>query len=138
MNPQYTSKEISAASVKIALTADRESENKLKQSFLAEGIKVAAVDFGGEFTASINKIIERTLVAAKREELIGDSHTQDGAVVGAVREAVSQITCKALGLNVGGKIGIARYGEHICVCIFFGIGLLHLNEMVIALGHRVL
>jgi len=45
---------------------------------------------------------------------------------------------KAIGLNVGGKIGIARSGEHVCVCMFFGIGLLHLNEMAIGLGHRAL
>jgi hypothetical protein len=44
---------------------------------------------------------------------------------------------KAIGLNVGGKIGIARYGDHVSVSIFFGIGLLHLNEVSIGLGHRV-
>ena len=44
---------------------------------------------------------------------------------------------EAIGLNVGGKIGIARSGEHIVVAMFFGIGLLHLNEVAIALGHRV-
>ena len=44
---------------------------------------------------------------------------------------------KAIGLNVGGKIGIARYNDHISVAIFFGIGLLHLNEVSIGLGHRV-
>ena len=61
-----------------------------------------------------------------------------GAVAGAAREAVSQIVNKAIGLNIGGKIAIARYGEHISVAIFFGIGLLHLNEMSIGLGHRVI
>ena len=43
---------------------------------------------------------------------------------------------KALGLNVGGKIGIARYQDHIGVAIFMGIGLLHLDEVAIGLGHR--
>ena len=43
-----------------------------------------------------------------------------------------------VGLNIGGKIAIARCGEHISVAIFFGIGLLHLNEMAIGLGHRVI
>jgi hypothetical protein len=43
---------------------------------------------------------------------------------------------KALGLNVGGKIGIARWGEHISVAMFFGVGFLNLNEVVIGLGHR--
>ena len=41
---------------------------------------------------------------------------------------------KAIGLNVGGKIGIARHGEHLVVGMFFGIGLLHLNEVAIGLA----
>ena len=49
-----------------------------------------------------------------------------------------QVSGKAMGLNVGGKIGIARYKEHISVCIFLSIGLLHLNEIAIGLGHRSL
>ena len=59
-------------------------------------------------------------------------------MAGAAREAVSQIMNKAIGLNIGGKIAIARCGEHISVAVFFGIGLLHLNEMAIGLGHRVI
>jgi len=47
-----------------------------------------------------------------------------------------QVADKANGLSVGGKIGVARYGEHVSVCIFLSIGLLHLNEVVIGLGHR--
>ena len=58
-------------------------------------------------------------------------------MAGATHEALTQIVNKAIGLNVGGKIGIARSGEHIVVAMFFGIGLLHLNEVAIALGHRV-
>ena len=136
MNEKYGSKEVSVSAVKIALTGDRDAENKLKSRFADMGISVAAVDFGGEFISSVNKIIERTVVAAKREGIIGNTHAEEGAVAGAAKEAVSQIVNKAIGLNVGGKIGVARYGEHISVCVFFGIGLLHLNEMAIAIGHR--
>ncbi len=130
------SKEVAACAVQMAMTKDRESEQKLKAEYAEIGILAAAADFGGEFITSVNKIIERTVVAARREGLIGTSHSDEGAVAGAAREAVSQIVTKAIGLNVGGKIGIARSGEHICVCMFFGIGLLHLNEMAIGLGHR--
>lgn len=133
---KYGSKEVSVCAIKMALTVDRESETDLKHEFAKAGIKTAAVDFGGEFIASVNKIIERSIVAAKREGVIGDSHNEEGAVAGSAREALSQIMPKALGLNVGGKIGIARYSNHISVCVFFGIGLLHLNEMAIGLGHR--
>jgi len=132
------SKLTAAAAIRIALTTSREEEKDLSQHLLADGIHSAAVDFGGEFIASVSKIVERAVVAAKREGLIGTTHVEEGAVAGAAREAVSQIINKAIGLNVGGKIGIARWGDHVGVCVFFGIGLLHLNEIAIGLGHRVI
>ena len=49
-----------------------------------------------------------------------------------------QVSNRANAQNVGGKIGIARKGEHISVCIFLSIGLLHLDEVVIGIGHRSL
>ena len=101
------------------------------------GIRTATVDYGGEFITSVMKIIERAVVSSKREGVITDNHVEEGAVAGATREALSQIMPKALGLNVGGKIGVARYKDHISVAVFFGIGLLHLNEVAIGLGHRV-
>ena len=130
------SKRTASAAIKIALTNSREEEYELKEAFLLEQIHVAAADFGGEFISSVSKIIERAVIAAKREGIIGDTHTEEGALAGAAREAISQIISKAIGLNVGGKIGIARFGDHVSVCIFFGIGLLHLNEIAIGLGHR--
>jgi hypothetical protein len=75
-------------------------------------------------------------VAAKREGLIRETHSEEGAIAGAAREALSQIGMKAVGFNVGGKIGIARYKDHISVAIFFGFGLLHLDDVAIGLGHR--
>lgn len=133
----YGSRDIAAAAVKIALTADRSEEKLLQTEFLQHGIHTAAVDYGGEFINSVMKIVERAVVSSKREGVINDSHAEEGAVAGATREALTQIMPKALGLNVGGKIGIARYKDHISVSIYFGIGLLHLNEVAIGLGHRV-
>ena len=49
-----------------------------------------------------------------------------------------QISSRVNGLNGGGKIGICRGGEHVSVCIFMSAGLLHLNEVVIGLGHRAI
>ena len=133
---QYGSKEIAVAAIKMALTADRQEEKQVQQVFLKMGIRTADVDYGGEFINSVMKIIERAVVSSKREGVIQSSHSEEGAVAGATREAISQIMPKAVGLNVGGKIGIARYGDHVSVAIFFGIGLLHLNEVAIGLGHR--
>lgn len=132
------SREIAKAAVRLSLTSTREDEKTLKKRYAEKGIHVAAVDFGGEFLASVMRIVECCVVAAKREGIITETHQEEGAVAGATREAISQITGKAIGLNVGGKIGIARFEEHLAVCIFFGIGLLHLNEVAVGLGHRVI
>jgi hypothetical protein len=130
------SKEVARFAIQMSLTKSRDEERLLKEQLLRMNIHAAAVDYGGEFITSITKIIERTVVAAKREGVICDTHAEEGAVAGATREAISQIMLKAAGLNVGGKIGIARYGDHISVALFLGIGMLHLNEVAIGLGHR--
>ena len=131
------SREIASVAIQLALTTDRQQEKRMQAEFSKMGIRTAAVDYGGEFINSMMKIVERSVVSAKREGVIGDTHVEEGAIAGATREALSQIMSKAMGLNVGGKIGIARYNDHISVAIFFGIGLLHLNEVAIGLGHRV-
>lgn len=130
------SRKTASVAIKMALTEDRDEEKQLMKLFAAEGIRTAAVDYGGEFIASVKKIVERAVVAAKREGVIKDTHTDEGAVAGATREALSQIMPKAIGLNVGGKIGIARHHDHVTVAMFFGIGLLHLDEVAVGLGHR--
>lgn len=132
------SKEVSRAAIQMSLTSDREEERLLKEELLKLGIHSVAVDYGGEFASSVTKIIERSIVAAKREGVIKECHAEEGAVAGATHEALTQIMPKAIGLNVGGKIAIARFNDHICVSLFFGIGLLHLNEVAIGLGHRAI
>lgn len=130
------SREVAQAAISIAMTSTREAEMDLKKVHLETGIQSLAVDYGGEFLTSLQKVVERAVVASKREGIIDDSSHSDGAVAGATREALVQIMPKALGLNVGGKVGIARGGTHIAVAIFFGIGLLHRNDIAIGLGHR--
>jgi len=123
------SKVVATSAIKMALSASRQEEAQLKKELLDEfGIRAVAVDYGGEFINSVGKIVERAVVAAKREGVIKDSHADEGAI--------AQIMPKALGLNVGGKIGIARHKDHVSVAIFMGIGLLHLDEVAIGLGHR--
>ncbi|HAG44849.1 MAG TPA: hut operon positive regulator HutP [Clostridium sp.] len=127
--------DVAKIALKLAISS-REEEKVLEAELRQKGILTVAVDVGGNINSSIPKIIERALVASKRNGIIEDCHVHDGAVVGATREAIMQVAAKANGLNVGGKIGIARYGEHLSVCIFMSIGLLHLNEVVIGIGHR--
>ncbi len=132
---QNKTTEIAKVAIKMALTT-REEEISLSKIYNDEGTRVTAVDIGGKLPDITSKIIENTLVASKRKNIIKDCHLHDGAVAGAIREALQQINAKTNGLNVGGKVGIARKGEHLSVAVFFSIGLLHLNEVVIGLGHR--
>ena len=132
----WDSRDVARAAIMLSMTSTREEESELKTSLAAQDIRGAAADYGGEFVQSVMKIVERAVVAAKREGVIGETHHEEGGVAGAAREALSQVTTKALGLSVGGKIGVARRGEHVAVAVFFGIGLVHLNEVCIGMGHR--
>ena len=130
--------DIGRAALHIALTANRAEEMRLKERLAGQGIRATAVDFGGEFIPSIVKIIERAVVAAQRQGLVTETHVGAGAVAGAAHEALEQVKNKAVGFNVGGKIGIARCGEHLCVAIYMGVGVLNLNERCVGLAHRSL
>ncbi len=134
----FTSVDIGRAALRIALTASRGEEQQVKEGLAKQGIRSTAVDFGGEFIASVVKIVERAVVAAQRQGLVSETHVGAGAVAGAAHAAIEQVSRKAVGFNVGGKIGIARCGEHVCVAIFMGVGVLNLNEMCVGLAHRSL
>ena len=135
---ESNSKQVARAALQMAMTASREEENALKEKLKEEGIRAAAVDYGGEAINAVRTIIERAVVAGKREVLIRDCHSEEGAVAGATHEAFLQILPKALGLSIGGKIGLARRGEHVSVAVFCGIGLLHLDEVAVGMGHRAI
>ncbi len=134
----YDNKTIARTAIRMALTETRDDERQEKKKNEAMGIQAAAVDFGGEYVTSINKFIEHAIVAAKREGIIGNTYSEEGAVAGATREALMQVQNKALGLNVGGKIGIVRYQENLGIAVFLGVGLLHLDEVAVGLAHRII
>ena len=64
------SRNVARAAVRMALSASREEERQLKAELSPE-IRCAAVDCGGEFISSVTRIVERAVVAAKREGLVG-------------------------------------------------------------------
>ncbi len=130
------SRDVARAAVSLAMTTTRDEETAMKRTLTEKGITGAASDYGGEFMPSVMRIIERAVVAAKREGVIGETHREEGAVAGATHDAIAQISQKAMGLSVGGKIGVARAGEHVAVALFFTVGLVHLNEVCIGMGHR--
>ena len=130
------SRDVARAAITLAMTASREEESAQKKRLTGLEIRSAASDFGGDFVGSVMKIIERTVVIAKREGLIGEKDHEEGAIAGAAHDAVMQVIDKAMGLNIGGKIGVARADGHVAVAIFFTVGLVHLNEVCVGMGHR--
>jgi len=138
MSTKTASIDVGRAAIKMAISATREEELQTREALQKAGFSAVAVDFGGEFITSIVKIVERAVVAAERQKLVTDSHVGAGAVAGAAHEALEQIKFKAIGFNVGGKIGIARKEEHLCVAVFMGVGVLNLNELCLGLAHRSL
>jgi hypothetical protein len=123
--------------VRLALTS-REEERDYIRKLEDLGGKAAAVDIGGNISVSLSKILERALVASKRVGLIKENYAEEGAVMGAARDALMQVLARSNNLNVGGKIGLVRMGNDLAVCIYVSIGLLHLNEFAIGIGHRTL
>lgn len=136
MNITGDSRDVARAAMMLAMTASREEETNLKRELAEKGIRGAASDYGGDFLSSMKKLIERAIVSAKREGVITETHREEGAVAGAAHDALIQISDKAMGLSVGGKIGVARAGEHVAVAVFFTAGLIHLNEVCVGFGHR--
>jgi hypothetical protein len=128
--------DVARAAVRMALTASREEEQALKAALLKDGYHAAAIDYGGDSLALVKKGMERAVVAAVRDGLVADTEAEQGVVAGAAHEALAQVLPKAMGLSVGGKIGVVRRGVDVSVAVFLGIGLLHLNEVSIGVGHR--
>ena len=77
---KMTSIVIGRAALRIAATENRTEEQRVKELLAASGIRSTAVDFGGEFMASIVKIVERAVVAAQRQGIVTETHVGAGAV----------------------------------------------------------
>lgn len=133
----YSSIDVAKIATRMAIST-RDEEEFLKSKYKKDDFVVTAVNVGGNINEFYSKILERALVASKRNGIIREDHLHEGGVIGATRDALMQVSNRASGQNVGGKIGIARKGEHLSVCIFLSIGLLHLDEVVIGVGHRAI
>ncbi len=129
--------EISKIAIKMVLTT-REEEKKLKEEYKKNGILTAAVNIGGKMPDMTIKIIENSIVAAIKNGLVEDNRSHNGIIVGAVRDALNQVSSKTNGFNVGGKISLVKIDEDISVAVLLNIGILHLNEVAIATAHRII
>lgn len=138
MYKEFQSADVARAAIRMALSENRSDENELREKLAKSGTRAVAVNFGGKFLDIIPKIYESAIVAAQRQHVISDTHVGDGSVVGAMESAIEQIKLMAMGMNLGGKIGIARWKEHLCVAVFVEVGVLHFNEVTLGMAHRVL
>ncbi len=129
---------VGRAAIRMAVTESREEENALKSILQTQGVNAVGVDFGGDYISMMRKIIERAVVAAQRQGLVPSNHIGEGAIAGATKSALDELTPKAMGFNVGGKIGIARQEEHLVIAIYCSIGLLNLNQTMITMAHRTI
>ncbi|GAB6877573.1 HutP family protein [Thermaerobacter litoralis] len=127
---------VARAALRLATSASRTDEARIKDELARHGIRGVAVDFGGPYVESIGSMVQRAIVAARREGVIAPIHPHEGAVAGAAREALAQLAGRALGFNVGGKVAIARLGEHLACAVFVGVGLVHLDDVAVGLAHR--
>lgn len=134
---ESTSRLVARAALEMALSRDHGEEAELQARWRVQGVAAAAVDFGGPFETQVARVIERIIVAARREGVIADTHAELGAVAGAAHEAMAQVAAKAIGLNVGGKAAVGRKGEHLVVAVVASVGLVHLDDVAVGVAHRV-
>ena len=67
------SRDVARAAIELSMTQSRDEEQRWRQTLRQQGVIGAAADFGGDFLTGIVRIVERAVVAAKREQVIGDS-----------------------------------------------------------------
>lgn len=132
----FRSIDVARFATNLVSTGSGEKEMEYRKYLETFEVQSVAVDFGGKFEKVVPQIIENGAVAAQRCGLIEDQHVQIGGIVGAIHQVLIKLGSIAVGLNVGGKLAMARYKEHLCVAIFAEIGLIHLNEVFINIAHR--
>lgn len=94
------SRDVARAAIELSMTQSRDEEQRWRQTLRQQGVIGAAADFGGDFLTGIVRIVERAVVAAKREQ--GDWRFPPGGRRRgrAAREALNQVTPKAPGHEV--------------------------------------
>ena len=97
----YDSVDVARAAIKVAITPSRQAEETVILKLGDKGIRSAAVDIGGDVVNSIHNIIEKAIMASRKNGVTEECHVEDGAIAGATREALMQIAEKATGLNSG-------------------------------------
>ena len=114
----YGSLDVARAAIQVALTSTRQSEENMIAKLGERGLRAAAVDIGGNISETVHVVIERAIIASRKCHITEENHIHDGAIAGAAKDAIMQISARVNGLNGGGKIGICRGGVN-SVTMFF-------------------
>ena len=112
------SRDMARAAIELSMTQSRDEEQSWRQT-PASRVIGAAADFGGDFLTGIVRIVERAVVAAKNEQVIGDSHLEEGGVARRCARRRSIRSPQSTGMSVGGKNRHCPPGEHVAVAVFF-------------------
>jgi hypothetical protein len=136
------SKDVARAAILMALTGEREEENRLQEELATRNVRAAAADYGGEFLPAIQRIVERAVVAAKREGVIKPIHADlclsaldqlinDNHAVGHIAFAC---------LYIAGKQGGAQqaFAEAVLLCFKDQVGVLADPQLQIGVGHLII
>ena len=90
------SRDVARASMMLAMTRNRQEESAMLSDLQSQGLMCAASDYGGDYLQSVPKIVERAVQCARRAGMIQETVHDEGTVAGAAREALNQISDKAL------------------------------------------
>ena len=87
IKPEPISKRVAAAALYMALSENRDDELLLKQKYQEQGLQVVAVNYGGQVSSAVPKVIERAVVAAKRMKPLPRYLTKPWGLILAAKSA---------------------------------------------------
>lgn len=123
---------VGKAAFLIALSSNRNEEEKIKNSLRKNGFKCAATEIGGEVNNTFfNKFVKSLIGSSINNNIIKNKNNskQIHALIHAAEEAQEGILLKKPGaVNVGMKIGIVRKEGWIAVALFGGSALHNLTN----------
>ncbi|MFA5528583.1 MAG: HutP family protein, partial [Peptostreptococcales bacterium] len=73
----YDSTDVARAAIKLAITSSRSAEEQLIKKFEEKDIRGIAVDVGGNIIDTIHIVIERAILASRRNGITSECHVDD-------------------------------------------------------------
>lgn len=136
----YNDNRVGRVAMQLALTLDREEENRMKEYYIQQGYQVMATGTGGDINSIGPKINNAVTGAALSEQIIEKTDKDLHAVIHATLEAKEGFLLKIpTGANIVVKISAARKDNWLAVAMYgysamhsttnherAGLGIMHL------------